>query len=382
MEKAIAVLSGVSEIDRGILQELEQKTDDLGVRYDNFLDLLEKLKTAPRRKAEEAKLMVAIKQNSAFDADEAEMRALRDGVSAASAAAYDERLSEELRDVAASDFGDAPFRLPDWEKEEAAQTNLVGSALHVVAQRQRLLGKLYPFSVKDSEISYRGSMDGLYEFLLATSEAVAHSGKKYRRLVRHFERVANILVASYVGHDARACRFGSPSEPYFESLPTNFRCRVDRMRALCGYHEDEWRVSSASLASHLIDKLKDGKIDFVIRRSLGDERPGGFTLVGQCGCGRDDVREESMKHRQVSQEWLGAIFDSKCVPSPKLVFASSQHIADEGQLWQKQLSGDTLIFDRIRLVKLAAMQQTVIPTKHKLWLRILTRFVKDNAPTS
>ena len=325
--------------------------------------------------------MNRFKQASSFNADEAELRAIREGVSSAVVGAYDERLSKELIDFAKVDLGESPFRRPEWETQDAAETDLVGRALDVIKLRRELLGRLYPFRIDGSQLSYQPGVSPIYEFLLATSEAVSHGGRDYQRLVRHFERIAAKLVAAFLGPDSISCRFGWPSEDFFERMPTKFHPRVDRMRSECRFGDDEWKINSSSLQAAQIQKMKDGKIDFIVRRPIVDARVGSFAVVGQCGCGREDVREESNKHREVNSDWLANLFDQTTVPRPVLVFATSQHIVCEGQLESKQQTGQALLFDRVRLV-LQAAKTPIGQSRYELWMSLLTRFVKENPPKS
>lgn len=320
-------------------------------------------------------------QQSAFDADQAELRALREGETSATVGAYDERLSGEAIDIGESESAASPFTTPRWGVEDNGVTQIVGETLRVIHERRRLLGVLYPFDIDRSGIRHRPSVDGVYEYLLATSDAVSNSERAYRRLVRHFERVAKSLVKVFLGPDSRAIRFGWPSEAYFENLSPAITQRLDTMKSACGFDEDDWQLSSSRYLTRKIENANDAKIDFVVRRSIVDNRPGSFTFLGQCGCGRSDVKEDSSKHRQLDDKWLEYFFDRTTVPRPMFIFATCQHVACPTQVYEKQSTGQSLLFDRIRLVKVASQYPDSLRDELK-WMKLLTDFVKENPPKS
>jgi hypothetical protein len=319
-------------------------------------------------------------EQGAFDADQSELRAMRAGKASIAMSSLDERMSGEAMDEGDAETDHTPFRVPSWEKENAGVTKLVGQALDVVGERQRLLGDLYPFNVDRLGLEYEPSDLGVYEFCLATCDAVSNATRRYRRLVRHFERVVTKLLTAFCGADALGCRFGWPSERYFESMPTDIEGRIAMMKRKCRFDDDEWIASHSRHVTKLIRNAKDSKIDIVVRRSLLDDRPGALTILGQCGCGKHDVSDASSKHTELSYNWLDLFFSQVTVPRPLFVFATSQHIACPSQMHIKQATSQALLFDRIRLVRLAAAQSGCLADV-EIHMKSLTDFVKNNPPT-
>jgi hypothetical protein len=320
------------------------------------------------------------KQQGALDADQAELRAIREGEASVAMSSMDERMSGEAMDEGDAETDQAPFQVPPWEKENTGVTIFVGQALDVIRERQRLLGDLYPFIVDRSGLNYNPSDLGLYEFCLATCDAVSNATRAYRRLVRHFERVVTRLLTAFCGADARGCRFGWPSEAFFEPVPKDIEARIALMKRTCRFDDDEWVVSDSRHVTELVHNAKDAKIDIVVRRSLLDDRPGSLTMIGQCGCGKHDVADDSSKHKELDDKWLELFFSRVTVPKPMFVFATSQHVACPSQLHNKQATAQALLFDRIRLVRLAATQHGCLAGEVK-WMKLLTDFVKNNPPT-
>ncbi len=300
-------------------------------------------------------MTIELTQRGSFSADQAELLAFKDGVTSVSMCTLDERISGEAYDIGDSETDESPFQTPIWQKELLGEAKLSGEALEVIAERQRLLGELYPFEVSGSGLTYRNrqAKPGLYEFCLATCAAVMYPEKGFQRLIRHFERVATKLLIAFCGAGSFGYRCGWPSESDFESTTQGIHARISLMKSKCFFGEDEWVINNASLMQHQISKAKDARIDLVIRRPLLDGRPGALTIVGQCGCGKHDVDDDSRKHKELDMGWLRTFFDRITTPQPLFAFATSQHVASLTQLYMKQNEAKVLFFDRIRLVLLA-----------------------------
>ncbi len=302
-------------------------------------------------------------QNSASDADQAEFRALREGESSIAAAALDEQMAGEA-DTFADGFG---LKVPDWEAQQVGVTEITGKTIRVVESRLAILGEeLYPFTVNRSSLKYKPSENGVYEYLLATSEAAAYPERQHRELLRHFERLVRDLLKSYLGNDAVGVRVGWPSESLAKALvsdapPTGgiYR-RIAWMKGKCDFSDDEWTFDPGKHIEVVRRKAKDARIDVVVRRPLFDQRPGGMTLIAQCGCGKHDVDESSRKHTELSDNWLEFFFGRTSTPRPQKVFATSQHVVNETDLYLKQKENEQLVLDRVRLVKMAQLHPEAV----------------------
>jgi hypothetical protein len=307
------------------------------------------------------------RQEGAFDADEAELQSIRGGVGSLAASALDELMSGEADDLGAETVGNAPR----WQQTEAAVEAIVGNALEVANLRSKTLGSLYPFQLNRAALTHVPSDDGFYEYCLATSIAASRHELKYQRLVRHFERVVRDLLVAFLGGDAIGIRIGWPSEKDWDRMPTSMVRKVALMKRQCRFDDDEWTLDPSSRLDAVRENAKDARIDVVVRRSHGDGRIGGLTILGQCGCGRNDVDSSSRKHEELTAQWIKHFFGRASIPSAIKAFATSQHIVRSDDLYQKQSAGDVMIFDRIRLCLLAQQHPEVIET-HKTVIKSLT----------
>jgi len=317
------------------------------------------------------------RQRGAFDADEAELQAIRSGVSSISSGVRDEVMSGEAIDVA----GDVPTTVPHWELEQIGTEELAGAALEVSRLRKQLLLSGYPFSIDRSALRHVPSHNGFYEYCLATSLAASHPQKETQKLVRHFERVVLDLLKAFAGGDAIGVRFGWPSERDWDSAPKRLPQKLQWMKRSCKFDRDEWTFDPAEKLDAIRRRARDARIDVVVRRSHGDGRIGGLTIIGQCGCGRNDVDSSSRKHSELTSEWLKHFFGRASVPEPLRVFATSQHIVRNDDLYSKQSEANAIVFDRIRLCLLAQSHPTVIGL-HKTTVANLTEIMIREFPGS
>lgn len=307
------------------------------------------------------------KQEGAFDADEVELQSVRGGVASLSASAQDELMSGEADDLGAETVGNAPR----WQQAETAVEAIAGNALEVANLRGKVLRGLYPFQLNRAALTHVASEDGFYEYCLATSYAASKHEGKYQRLVRHFERVVRDLLVAFLGGDAIGIRIGWPSEKDWDRMPNSMERKIALMKKQCRFDDDEWTLDPSSKLNAVRENAKDARIDVVVRRSHEDGRIGGLTILGQCGCGRNDVDSSSRKHEELTSAWIKHFFGRASIPSAIRAFATSQHIVRSDDLYQKQSAGDVMIFDRIRLCLLAHSHPGVIED-HKTRIKSLT----------
>jgi len=316
---------------------------------------------------------IILRQKDAFEADQVEAIAIRNGVASVASSALDDRITGEARDVGSElDLDKPPL---DWNDEENGLEELSGRTLDAIRQRQNVLGEHYPFSVDRSEVSYVPSKMGVYEFCLATCLATSNPAKSHRQLLRHFERLACDLVSVHFGNAFERARFGWPSEQEFEEVPQGFSSRLDWMRKRCGFHPEEWTLQQTPMMAKYATRMKDARIDFVIRCSLLDDRPGGLTVIGQCGCGKHDVDDSSRKFEELSEEWLNFFFATTGIIKPVKLFATSQHLADDFSFYVRQGQSNSLFVDRIRLTLMASMSWKQVGPRNQHWIEKLTKRV-------
>ena len=315
-----------------------------------------------------------LKQRFAFDADQVEAKAIREGVASVVTAAIDETASGEAQEFGAeSELDHLPFN----QDEHLGAEELTGRALDAIAHRKKWLGSEYPFEVDRSKLTYSPSNTGVYEFCLATSLAASNPAKSHRQLLRHFERISCDLIGLHIGSDSVGVRLGFPTEAEIDDLPRlkGFNRKIDYLRSRCGFDEDEWTLVSSRKMQKLAARQNDARIDFVIRCPFLDDRAGGFTVIGQCGCGKNDVDESSRKSEQMTDAWLGFLFQQTSIVHPVKVFATSQHMTDDEEFFFKQGKSQSLFVDRIRLTLLASRHWDSMQHPFKNKIEPLTRRV-------
>lgn len=318
------------------------------------------------------------KQSAAFDTDQAELHALRSGIASVSVGIRDELISEEAITLA----DESGIAVPKWEKAELGAEMLAGAALEVAGNRRKLLDGHYPFSIDRGAIRHSATADQMYEFCLTTSVAASSPKLEEQRLVRHFERVVRDLLVAFIGPDTVGVRFGWPSEKDLDRMTKGIVRKITWMKEACGFGNDEWTLDASERLEALRARSKDARIDVVVRRHFGDGRPGGLTLLGQCGCGRNDVDSSSRKHEELSENWLKHFFGRSSVPFPVFVFATSQHIVSNDDLYFMQSEARAIIFDRVRLTLLAKRCPEVVASHRTRMKSLIDSFCQARPSAS
>lgn len=315
-----------------------------------------------------------LKQQFAFDADQVEARAIREGVASVVIAAIDETVSGEAFDIGVDlDLAHLPFN----QDEHLGSEEVTGRTLDAIAHRRKWLGDEYPFEVDRSKLTYSPSTNGVYEFLLATCLATSNPARPFRQLLRHFERISCDLIKLHIGSDSVGVRLGFPTEQELDALPNDqgFSRKIDFLRAKCGFNDDEWVLASSTLMEKLVKRQNDARIDFVIRTPFFDQRPGGLAIIGQCGCGKNDVDESSRKSEEMTDEWLAFLFAQTSIVRPTKVFATSQHLLNDEEFFYKQGKSQSLFFDRIRLTLMASKYWDSMEDSFKKRIEPMTQLV-------
>lgn len=269
------------------------------------------------------------------DADQAELVALRFGVSSASAGVRDDIIADTIKD----EFGAANFtEEAEWQTRETIVDTATSQIVDEVKRRAASLGNLYPFSITGDVIKYEQSENILYEFLLCTSLAPNLTTGKFRRLPRMFERVVTQLTADFLGPNTKFVHVGAPNE--------RMRFKKAVWPAVEESREFRWRPDD-----DLPDegpRSGDEGVDYILWKTYSCGRPVGQPFYfGQCACGNnwetkvDDIGERFFKWFSPLKVGAAKVFSVPfVVPEVKL-----REVAREAGI----------VLDRIRLMHSGAL---------------------------
>lgn len=290
-------------------------------------------------------------RRAAKDADDVELEALRVGIQVPvplDEALYDDSLSEEAleqrlnKDIAVDPAG-GPDAVAQALLEDAETESVLANVDLVLRDRQDILGDYYPFERTGNTISYRGSRTLSYELCLAIVHVENISYRAYKPLQAAFERLAAIAMSRTIA-SALFVRTGYPQDSELDDEPGNIQASTGLLNALM---PDTWSLDPNSE----IREPKDGGVDAVVFRSI-DSRSGSLVFVGNCGCGRNWLREN--KHRERASERLEQLLSLPKRYNMFDFFALPFHIVDKGD-WREATHEGRLFLDRLRIARILEM---------------------------
>lgn len=213
----------------------------------------------------------------------------------------------------------------------------VSLGLRVMSVRERWLGSLYPFAIKDIYVApIDGARSSIYAPLLLLSP-----GSPARQLIASqpssdmsalFERITVDASAMLLGPGSKALRFGWPSDV---GRPERFSEAIEWLALQMGVK------SGTSFRSPL---RKDGGVDVVGWRPFPDQRSGFPVVLVQCTVQRDFVSKSRDIDLRNWSNWLALDIE------PTTILAIPGTVAKPEQ-WN-EIALRSLILDRIRIVGL------------------------------
>jgi hypothetical protein len=221
---------------------------------------------------------------------------------------------------------------------------LIGDVFKELENRQRLLGKFYPFTVHAPLVERRHQTKvefSSYVFCLCLS--YLRDDKRYKanecpRLT--FERMSSLAGEQYLGGELFI--FGTARK--HDDIPRQGSIFMKNLA-----HLGEHMFERGTVRTKPSKSKKDDCVDVVIRKSFKDKRPFQLALFGQCATGKG--WKAKIKDLQPKEFW-----DSWYAPTTASVLVKSffiPHVLDDDD-WEEVARHAGIVFDRYRVVGFAA----------------------------
>lgn len=287
-------------------------------------------------------------RRAAKDADDIEYLAFLEGEGVRTTledALYDDNISEEAREQGlnfdiAADPDKAEDDVQQSSFEDLELDSVIDEVRQIIQARSRILQGLYPFILDGNNLRYVRSRTLAYELCLAIASIPNIARNPYRPLQVAFERLTGAAMGLLIG-GGKHIRTGYPgmaSEDPDEvgSLSVTVQVLNDRM-------PDRWIIDERSDWQD----LKDGGVDVIVYKEI-DDREGSLLFVGNCGCGRNWLREG--KHKSRASDSL-----EKFLVRPRRVnlidfLALPFHVVPDTD-WVEALHEGRFVLDRLRIAK-------------------------------
>ena len=265
-------------------------------------------------------------------------------------------------DVAGSDLAQYLTVAGGPQDDASAIEALVDDAFDELQRRARECGSQYPFDVQSTGPTalLRKRTDGTfpaYLFCLGLSLTGADRDDADESVAVLFEKLATIAARQYL--NGEAVRFGHPRE---DPLPPAFAKALgqvcDRLREGC---------ARDPLPDHLAD-AKDGSVDVVAWKAVGDERPGQLLLLGQCAAGGN----WSQKLNDLQPPDFMDFFLTERFVEPVKTFFTPFRLP--GGSWHLCSTKAGIVFDRCRIARLTEGTEGELTEQESWFARQLQTF--------
>ena len=281
-------------------------------------------------------------QRISDDADQTELNALKLASTPVSSGIGDDVIADSLDDFERN----ASFDVENWQTNSDKIEDAVGAVFEEIAKRIVMLGSLYPFKLVNGSLVYTESENLFYEFLLCVARSPNLTEGQYVNLPRNFEKTAALTCAKYLGQHAEYEHTGSPRDASvaFKDKFITINRRMSTNSSAC---EDFFWNPQYGLPANGPTSGDEG-VDFIAWHNFScGRRIGALTMLGQCACG-DNWRD---KYSDISLKKFGKWFGQMSVVDPVRAFAVPFVIVEPLLTEVSREAG--LVFDRVRLVKLA-----------------------------
>jgi len=305
-------------------------------------------------------------QEAAVNADETELAAFRLGTIPITEGLRDEGLAGEFNQSVFFADDEIAFRLD--EEDEG----MVGDEIR---RRELLLKDQYPFRLEGGSLKFcTDNRSPIYEFCLAASQYGTTSGGSANQYQIAFERLTKAAMTMWLGPKSGAFRFGVPGDEH-EKHPSKMKEKSDLLRTMIKFPGNEW-TWDVSVDAKDIDGyqfVKDLGVDIIAWKKNNDCRRGHLFYLCQCACGKTNWGQ---KIQEIDDHKLKRYFRPLTYPPYVKVFSTPHHVANENYLGQLAESGESYIFDRIRLVNLFE-DNTAIDHAKKEMFNTLDDLIQD-----
>lgn len=276
-------------------------------------------------------------QRTARNADIVELHAFRRSSASFDDGLMDEAVSGESEDLMWLDA--APAESESWSVQDGYLDNQQAKITQELQEREKLLGDLYPFRLKQFSLHYRGLQsveNRVYESLLLTSLATQRQGGTWLNVVDSFEKVSARVVETYF-QCSGSWWTGANSTHKFREI-------IDGIHKHTG--ELEWNPDP-NLAN-TVGNVRDAGVDFINYRNIVDSRIGGLFFYGQCACG-DDWFAKTAHHS--GQGRLRSLFRQPYAAPVRILTIPYLLASFREKLIKASSNISGFVFDRARLTK-------------------------------
>lgn len=306
------------------------------------------------------------KLHDSFNADDAELSALKYESAVIDVSLLDETITEEgFDDLDSSAEGIERSLLAETQKED-----IVGGAAYVISERIQDLGSLYPFEKHNGTIKLKSNSEdtNYWPYVFCLLSSTAEASKKKTKIRACFELIALETLRAFLGDGTHGMRTGFPWNVYSSGKHKVAKDVFEALQSSCGDSRDwKWSPRNGVSTNPSHQRAKDLGVDVVVWKPMPDKKGGNAYMCGQCATGRSDIDSKSADLNYIRLADFLKVPD--CPPFKSLVtphdIPSTEHIREICRL------GGTLVFDRTRIVRLISNYNSINPSHKKDMIELI-----------
>lgn len=217
--------------------------------------------------------------------------------------------------------------------------NVIPFAFRLLEKRQQILKELYPFTIDDTFIVTRKTVnDSFYlQMLFLTPKAgLFTSGNTWNleKASQLFEDLTERALANFFGSNTHTANFGFPSR---SGRPAEFSAAV------------EWLSKKTNIRlgnAFRPPRKKDGGVDLFVWKSFSDNQPGIPVMLVQCTIKEDFINKIGDIDLRLWANWLSSDIEP-------LVALAVPGVVTKEEVWS-EITTRGILLDRMRLTELAS----------------------------
>ena len=215
-----------------------------------------------------------------------------------------------------------------------------------------LYGEEYPFEIQEDNIKLKENLSTkqkLYIILLSCANLTTFEKNLQSKLTDEFEHITYCAIKQYLPTSFNVKKLGSNSD-YTGNTRSKLRA-LGRDINLNIYNEQIDNIS--------INANKEKGVDLIAWYNFSDHIPNTLIFLIQCACGSDTYHKIYEPKRYLTYFNFNKMSPIIALSTPKSIVIKPNEIKDESEV----LMGDTLYFDRLRLMNLVISVECIANIK-------------------
>jgi len=255
--------------------------------------------------------------------------------------------SDELyhADLLSRFFGEYTDRDNSLEEEQSQisdnQEQELIDLFEILKYRVELYTEDYPFEIQNDHIKLKENLSTkqkLYIIILSCANLTTFEKNLQSKLTEEFEYITYCAIKQYLPASFNVKKLGSDSD-----YQGNTRAKLKALGKDINLNVNNEQIDNISIHAN-----KEKGVDLIAWYNFTDHIPNTLIFLIQCACGQDTYHKIYEPKRYLTYFYFTQMSPIIALSTPKSIVIKPNEIKDQSEV----LMGDTLYFDRLRLMEL------------------------------